>query len=51
MYTSFSASVNTHVFYQAIPTTAAQPGAPIARRKSPVLSRQELQRLILEMVD
>jgi|APCry1669189844_1035258.scaffolds.fasta_scaffold202766_1 hypothetical protein len=51
MYTTFSASLNSQVFYQTVPTSAAQPGTLIARRKSPVLSRQELQRLILEMVD
>ena len=51
MYTTFSSSLTTQVFYQTVPTTAAQPGTLIARRKSSVLSRQELQRLVLEMVD
>ena len=53
MYTSFSAFTDFQGSYQIMPTltNAAKAGADVARRKSPVLSRQELQRLIRDMVD
>ena len=40
-----------HLSFKSMPTNAGYTGPVESRRKSPVLSRQELQRLILDMVD
>ncbi len=51
MYTTTSVSSNYHLHITQKPGVAAQSGPIVSRRQSPVLSRQELQRLILDMVD
>lgn len=47
-YPAFS---DFHLSFKSKPTIAGHAGTVENRRKSPVLSRQELQRLILDMVD
>jgi hypothetical protein len=52
MYTStYPAFSDFHLSFTHKPPIAAFAGAVATRRNSPVLSRQELQRLILDMVD
>jgi hypothetical protein len=52
MYTStYSVFSDYHLSVAHKPSVAAQAGPVVTHRPSPVLSRQELQRLILDMVD
>jgi hypothetical protein len=51
MYNFSSVFSDYHLHISQKPAIAAQPGTVVTRRKSPVLSQQELQRLILDMVD
>jgi hypothetical protein len=51
MYTYSSVFNDYPLSYNHKRAHAAQSGIVVTRRQSPVLSQQELQRLILDMVD